>query len=269
LWTASHSLGFIQYAKDNEDAAIFDFDDYDFDYPKVLTPVPKDNPDIYEIAVNKEILPQLFKNYKIFFVENKDRLIYSELNIVNTLFVQENGKAGVYHKVKNGAFTGIVDRDFLSDGDIDALEGEYTTLKILRYYSIENYLFHPDNLVEYYQKAGKAFTQEIYIQRLIEEKAKVTGELVRKLALVRTTYPFFKEPEFQNTPNHRRFSNADENFEEVERIDSDLHSNIFEDFYKIFPMKDYATQLPERQNLSKIALAKTIWFKTQIENLIK
>jgi AAA15 family ATPase/GTPase len=225
LWTASHSIGFIQYAKDSEDAVIFDFDDYDFDYPRILSPEPKDNPNIYEIAVSKEILTELFKNYKIFFVENKDRLVYSELNIANTLFVQENGKTGVYHKTKNGEFSGLVDRDFLSDDDIDQIEKQYATLKVLRYYSVENYLFHPDNLSEYYNKTQTPFNINAYIEKLLVEKTKVTAELIRKLALVRVSYPFFKEPEFQNTNNQKRFANSTENFEEVAKIEKDLKSH--------------------------------------------
>ena len=43
LWTASHSLGFIQYANNSKNACIIDFDDLDFDYPQVLTPKEKDN----------------------------------------------------------------------------------------------------------------------------------------------------------------------------------------------------------------------------------
>ncbi|MCE2514389.1 MAG: ATP-binding protein, partial [Acidobacteria bacterium] len=38
LWTASHSLGFIEYASEAADAVIVDFDDLDFDRPQVLTP---------------------------------------------------------------------------------------------------------------------------------------------------------------------------------------------------------------------------------------
>lgn len=41
LWTASHSLGFIDYANDNENAAILDFDDFDFDHAQVLKPKEK------------------------------------------------------------------------------------------------------------------------------------------------------------------------------------------------------------------------------------
>ncbi|MGH9847087.1 MAG: AAA family ATPase, partial [Blastocatellia bacterium] len=38
LWTASHSLGFIQYAQESAHAAILDFDQFDFDVPHTLTP---------------------------------------------------------------------------------------------------------------------------------------------------------------------------------------------------------------------------------------
>ncbi len=269
FWTASHSLGFIQYAKEIDHSAIFDFDDFDFDFSKVLFPIPKDNPDIYEIAVNKEILPLLFRDYKIFFVENKDRHIYSELNISNTLFVQENGKTGVYHKVKNGRFAGIIDRDFLTDNDINEIENQYKSLKIIRFYSIENYLFHPDNLLEYYQNENNFFDPIEYKKNLNIEKNKVIEELIRKLAVTRLSYPFFKEPEFQNSKLQKRFTSSSENFEQVAEIENYLKSDIFENFYKVFPVKDYATQLNERQNLSKIELAKTNWFKKQIQDIIK
>ena len=53
LWTASHSLGFIEYAKQNEHASIIDFDFLDFDTPQALTPEPKSSYEIYEIAVGK------------------------------------------------------------------------------------------------------------------------------------------------------------------------------------------------------------------------
>jgi hypothetical protein len=268
FWTASHSLGFIQYAKEAENAIILDFDDYDFDYTKILSPVTKDSSEVYEIAVNKELLPQLFEDYKIVFVENKDRYIYSELNIQHTLFIQENGKSGVYHKVKNGNFSGIIDRDFLTDDDIIEIEKHYTTTKILRLYSIENYLFHPENLSEYFKNENSGFNEEEYKKNLLDEKNTVIDELIRKLAITRTSYPFFKEPEFNADKNQKRFTNSAENFTEVAIIEKYIRSNVFEDFYKVFPMKDYATQLKERQNISKIDLAKTNWFKKQIEQLL-
>ena len=269
FWTASHSLGFIQYAKESEEAILFDFDDFDFDYLRVLVPEAKDNPDIYEIAVNKELLPALFKDYKIFFVENKDRSYYSALNIHNVLFVQSNNKKSVYHKTKNGEFNGIIDRDFLSDNDIQEIEQQYQKLKVLHFYSIENYLYHPDNLQEYYHSKNIAFDKSGYAQSIANEKENVKLNIFRSLALTRTSYSFFEEPEHNGKINQKRFRNDAENLTQVAEIEKYLNSNDFDTFYKVFPMKDNATQLKERQNISKSDLAKTNWFKTQIENIIK
>jgi AAA15 family ATPase/GTPase len=269
FWTASHSLGFIQYAKESEEAVIFDFDDLDFDYPRILVPEAKDNPDIYEIAVNKELLPALFKDYKIFFVENKDRSYYSALNIPNVLFVQSSNKKSVYHKTKNGDFNGIIDRDFLTDTDIDEIENQYPKLKILRLYSIENYLYHPENLIEFYSSKNIAFDKTSYINSIGVEKENVKANILRSLALIRTSYSFFEEPEHNGKSNQKRFRNDTENLTQVAELEKYLNSNDFDTFYKIFPMKDNATQLKERQNISKSDLAKTNWFKTQIENIIK
>jgi AAA15 family ATPase/GTPase len=269
FWTASHSLGFIQYAKESEQAVIFDFKDIDFDYPKVLTPEPKDNPDIYEIAVNKELLSELFKDYTIYFVENKDRNYYSALGIPNILFVQSNNKRSVYHKAKNGDFNGIIDRDFLTDNDIEEIEKQYQKLKVLRLYSIENYLYHPENLKEYFAANKQAFNIAKYSKEILEEKEKVKSKIIRSLAITRTSYSFFEEPEHNNKPNQKRFKSSEENLTQVAEIETYLNSSNFDTFYKVFPMKDYATQLKERQNVSKSDLAKTNWFKTQIEKIIK
>lgn len=146
LWAASHSLGFIEYAKQTEHAVILDFDDYDFDQPKVLNPEAKDNPDIYEIAVGKEFLASLFQSMDIYFVENKDQDYYALSGIEKSIFVAEKDRNSVFHKVRSGNFRGIVDRDFLSDDDIKVISTHYAHLYILPYYSIENLLFHPDNL---------------------------------------------------------------------------------------------------------------------------
>ncbi len=41
LWTASHSLGFIEYANESDNAVIFDFDDLNFDVKQELKPYKK------------------------------------------------------------------------------------------------------------------------------------------------------------------------------------------------------------------------------------
>lgn len=268
FWTASHSLGFIDFAKQSSQSVIFDFDDYDFDRPRVLVPVPKDNPDIYQIAVDKEFLPQLFKGLTVVFVENSDKVIYGSIGIQNTVFIPENGRNGVYHKVKGGNFKGIVDRDFLSDEDIKLIEDNYKSLRILRYYSIENYIFHPDNLEDYYSIIGKEFHKEIYIGELAEEKKRVKDDIIPSLSLKRTEYPYFGEPEFNGKSLQNRFKNKQENILESSKIAAYLNSEKLEIFYSVFPMKTYATQLGYRKNLSRTDLIKTVWFKSQMEKLL-
>ncbi len=269
FWTASHSLGFIQYAKESENAIIFDLDDYDFDYPKVLIPEPKDNPDLYQIAVDKNFLSDLFQGFHITFVENKDKIYYAFTEIEKTVFVPENGRNGVYHKTKNGDYSGIVDRDFLSDEDIKLIESNYKSLRIIRYYSIENYLYHPDNLDEYCNDTNKEFIKQSYISNLTEEKNKIKNELIPSLSLKRTEYPYFGEPDYNDKSEQKRFKNKQENFDESTKLAAYLNSDDFETFYKILPMKTYATQLKERQHIPKSELAKTKWFKAQIQKILK
>ncbi len=269
FWTASHSLGFIQYAKESEQTVIFDFDDFDFDLPKILSPEPKDNPNLYQIAVDKELLPALFKNFKIVFVENTDKQHYASLNILDTIFIPENGRNSVYHKTKDGNYFGLVDRDFLSDNDIAAIEAEYKTLGVLRYYSVENYLYHPDNLEEYFAKSKMALDKAKYINKLVEAKNTAKDHIIPSISLKRTEYPYFGEPNFNGKTNQNRFKNKGENAEQSAIIAGYLQSDDLEIFYKVFPMKSYATHLQERQNIAKTDLSKTDWFKSQIEQIIK
>lgn len=135
LWTATHSLGFIEYAKQSDHASILDFDDLNFDLPQTLVPEAKDNPEVYEIAVGKDILPSLFQHLVVYFVENKDQDYYASVDIPSTVFVSANDRNSVYHKVRTSEFNGIVDRDFLSDDDIEQIRKRYLKLRVLNYYS--------------------------------------------------------------------------------------------------------------------------------------
>ena len=268
LWSASHSLGFIEYAKQTDIASIIDFDDLDFDHPRVLSPEPKDNPEIYEIAVGKEFLPALFRQMSIYFVENKDRDYYATVGIANTVFVSDNNRNNVYHKVRATNYCGIVDRDFLSDDDIVQIRRHYPNLTVLNFYSIENYLYHPDNLSEYYNSKNRAFDKEEYITQLTEAKNQAKNAFIPTLALKRTEYPYFGEPEHNGTVLQNRFKNKHENETQSAIVAACLNSNDFDAYYKSLPMKSYCTQLPQRHHIPKTDLAKTQWFKTKMEELL-
>jgi hypothetical protein len=235
----------------------------------VLLPQPKDNPEVYEIAVGKEYLSILFKHTNIYFVENKDKDYYATVGIDQAVFISENNRNSVYHKVKTGNYYGLVDRDFLSDDDIGQIKKKYTHLKILNYYSIENYFYHPDNLAEYYQTKGINFSKANYINALIEEKNKIKASIIPSLALKRTEYPYFGEPDYDGKPLQNRFKNRQENFDEAEQVANNLESNELEVFYKSLPMKTYCKQIPERQNIKPSDLAKTQWFKKKIEEALQ
>lgn len=271
LWTASHSLGFIEYAKQSAQASIIDFDNYDFDQPKVLTPEPKDNPAIYEIAVGKEYLKSLFRDKKICFVENQDKKLYSLLGFEDIIFVPEINRNAVYHKVRTSEFYGLVDRDFLNDEDIKLIQKHYPKLSILTYYAIENYLYHPDNLEEYYQQQGQKFDKDAYKNAITEVKNQMKDKILIKIASDRESYGYFKEKDIDSKRKDltKRFEKGKENFEQTESIATYLNSQDFETFYKVLSMKDYATNLSQRQNIAKSHLARTHWFKTKFKEILK
>jgi len=269
LWVASHSLGFIEYAMKSENASVIDFDNYDFDQPRTLIPIMKDTPDVYEIAVGKEFVPSLFEHLKIYFVENRDKNYYATIGLPKSVFVPENDKNNVFHRVRTTQFFGIIDRDFLSDDDIVQIQKEYPHLHVLEYYSIENYMYHPDNLEEYYQSQRKPFDKAEYIRDLTNEKNKIRHEFTPHISLIRTSYPFFSEPKYNVLPElQNRFKNQKENKEQSTGVSVNLNSNDLETFYKSLPMKDYCTQLPQRQNLSKLGLVRTKWFKKKMSELL-
>lgn len=268
LWTASHSLGFIEYANKAENAVIVDFDDLDFDLPQILVPEARDNPEVYEIAVGKDFLPSLFKDKDIYFVENKDRDYYALMGLENAVFVSDNSRNNVYHKVRSSSYKGIVDRDFLSDDDIKDIRRVYDRLYILEYYSVENYLYHPENLQEYYSQRGGAFDKAQYIIDLTAGKNQCKDEIIPALSLKRTEYPYFGEPEYNGKALQNRFKNKQENLDEARKVAGYLNSDELEVFYKSLPMKNYCTGLSQRQNINKADLARTKWFKGRLGGVL-
>ncbi len=261
LWTASHSLGFIEYANEAEHAAIIDFDNLNFDVPQVIVPSPKKNFDVFEIAVSKEFLSKVFEGKKIIFSENTDTSIYNSLNITDIIFFNAQNKADVFYKTKNNpSYNGLIDRDYLTDDERVDLLNQYKNLYILNYYSIENYLFHPDNLEEYYKYNTREFNKDNYLNSIRVENRAIRDKILVGLMVARDSYPFYRENENFTKLKAIRPSNQTI----IEMFDSE----DFETFYKVFPAKDYGKQILERQNLNPADLAKTNWFKVKIAEIL-
>lgn len=260
LWTASHSLGFIEYATEYEKGSVIDFDDLNFDIPQILTPKLKDQFEIFEIAVSKAFIDKVVQGRKIVFSENQNTPVFNDLNLENTFFFVGIDKSDVFHKAKNHKQFGLIDRDYLTDDEIIQLRKIYPNIYILPYYSFENLLYHPDNIEEYSLRRKKDFDKILYIQKLTDIKNDKKDYILTGVVQARSGYPFYKENE--RAKELRSFRDGYKNIIEL------LRSNNFEDFYKVFPMKTYAKELEERQNVNPADLAKTSYFKQQIESAL-
>ncbi len=256
LWTASHSLGFIRYAMDHDHASIFDFDALDFDQPQTLAPAAKETSEILEVAVPTEFLPGLFVGKRLIYCEGKDAAKYNSVGLQNTIFVGGGNKFQVYGRARDGEMPGVVDRDYLTDDEIVQAKARLPHLHVLRMYSIENYLYHPDNLAEVH---GSSFDRNEYIAAITAAKNAAILDLTLGIAKARDGYPFAKD---LNKTQRAEYEAASSGV-----LDS-LRSDDFDRFYAIFPMKDRATQLPQRQNLNPVRLARTQWFAARLQELL-
>jgi hypothetical protein len=261
FWTASHSLGFIEYATDYEKGCVFDFDDFDFDKPQVINPKPKDSFEVFEIAVSKAFIDKAVQGRKIIFSENKNTPFYNDLNIEHILFFVALDKNDVFHKAKNYKQFGIVDRDYLTDEEMAEIRKDYPFLFILPYYSFENLLYHPDNLAEYYTKINKSFDKKDYVRKLTAIKDHDRDYLSAGVIQARSGYPYFKENE-----NAKKLKSFKDNYKSIIEL---LRSDEFETYYKVFPAKDFGGELEERKNIPQTELSKTQWFKQKIESIVK
>jgi len=258
LWTASHSLGFIDYANDTDHSAIIDFDDLDFDVPQVLFPEPKNKVDVYEIAVPKTVLPKLFANRKIVFCENQNDEYYNLLNLPDTVFVGITDNRAVFLTMKsNEAYHGIRDRDYLSNDEIKKIRQKFPRHHILPYYTFENFLYHPDNIAEL---KPKDFNRQKYIEEITRQKNEKLLNIVAGIAKARDGY---EEMKIDTLNDNKKKA------EELNTILEALRSNEFEVFYPFFNMKGYFTKtVIERFNLSAKELVQTQWFKAQISKVL-
>ncbi|AEI50828.1 AAA family ATPase [Runella slithyformis] len=255
LWTASHALGFIDYANKSEQAAIIDFDLLDFDLPQVLFPQPKSSLEVYEIAIPKVVLFELMKDRKLVVCENQNDEYYNLLLLPDTIFVGVKDARDVFLHIKRDArYHSVRDRDFLSDEEIKRIREEYPNHHILEYYDFENYLYHPDNIAEI---APEGFSIEKYIEEIsAQKKLKLNRKILPALMASRLTYEEFKtNPKFKD--------------KEVETIVADLESDDLERFYKYFDMKEqFDKSILAPFNLKKEDLVRTNWFKQQIQQII-
>ncbi len=254
LWTASHSLGFIEYASEAADAIIVDFDDLDFDRPQVLTPSPK-SADVFDIAVPRDAALKVFPNKTLVLCENRDVVLYNAIDLPDFLFIAARDKNAVGLQVRaNEELHGLIDRDYIGAEEIEALRREQPRLFVLGYYSIESYLLHPQNLAEV---SPPGFDETEYRRLIRERLAAVRDRLLMTLQQSRSGYEILKA-----LPKETK----DRAMQEIAEATA---SEDFETFYPFLDMKnqrpgDYLAPL----NLQRLELARTDWMRRAIAEVL-
>ena len=255
LWTASHALGFIDYARHSENAVTIDLNLHDFDDKIELAPVIKDNLDVYNIAAPVALLLNLItEGRRVLFCENQNDKFYNLLGLSNCIFTGLKDSRSVFLAIKRDSrYQSLRDRDFLSDKDIEKLKKIYPNHHILKYYDFENYLYHPDNISEL---SPNGFDKKAYINEIVRQKKEKVHYILPKIEAARQTYEEFKtEPKL--------------NYKDTNDIVDDLMSDDFERFYKFFDMKEqFDKTYLSTLNIDKQHLASTLWFKQQIQTIL-
>jgi AAA15 family ATPase/GTPase len=251
LWVASHSLGFIEYAREYEKGAIIDFDNLDFDLPQKLQPIKNFNLQIYEVSIPKQSLGKILLDQEIYFCEGKNDEIYNILGFKKTIFIggKARNKDEVLFELKNTKYKGIIDRDYLTDLEILDLKKEYNNkVFVLDFYAIENYLYHWENLLE----IDSNFKIQEYKQEILIAKQKNLVNM--EIAASRQKYRSLKDQ-----PSEKLIK-------ETAKIKEILNSDEIEVFYPYFDLKKYLNPKP---NFEISQLVQTGWFKNQIQNIIQ
>ena len=250
LWTASHSLGFIDYANTSDDAVIIDFDEFDFDQSIVLCPSPK-SAHLFDIAVPRESALRVFPNKKLVLCEGGDVPLYNAIDLPEFLFVAARDKNAISIQASApDGFLGLIDRDFLGTEEIREIRRRRPSLFVLGYYSIESYLYHPTNVSEI---SPDGFNETDYRGLIRQNMQTARDRLLVNLERNRNSYEIVKE-----------FSRE---------IKSDAIREIAEatgsaDFGQLYPFLDMKSNRPRAYlaefNLRPYDLASTRWMRDAI-----
>ena len=268
VWVASHSLGFIDYARQYEKGVIIDFDSLDFDEEQVLKPADKDDLSIFTVPIPISSIENIVQLPSIILCEGKDSKYYSGQN--NKQFFGVKDKFNVLEWCGRFKCLGIIDKDYLFKTESIKLENKFKgKLKVLKYYSIENYLLHPENLREY----DLNFDLDLYKQEIIKTKNEyLQNKISDYFSQIRSNYEILKSRKDKGLEHDWLIEMEDSS--EVLNL---LKSDNFEIFYEFFPIKDENKKIKSIQKILKnkskeslyLELSQTNWFKTKISEVLQ
>lgn len=200
----------------------------------------------------------------IIYCEDKNDSLYNGIGLENIEFRGlRGGSRKVYESAKfEKENYSVRDKDYLTRNEVKWLKNKLENYFILDYYCFENYLFHPDNMEEYFQKHNKAFCKDSYIKEITTQKNAKLLNIAQGLQIARNAY-------FDFTDNQK--NNMDSDPEIIECLQSDN----FELFYPYFDMKGtdknkgFDRSFLSEENIDKKELASTVWFKDKMRELFK
>ena len=250
FWTASHSLGFIDYANSSDDAAILDFDDLDFDQPQTLHPAAKSE-HVFDIAVPRSSALKVFPNKRLIICENTDARLYNAMDLPELLFIGARDKNSIVIQTRGSdEYHGLIDRDYLGTEEIAEVVRRHAALHVLGYYSIENYLYHPENIAEL---SPTGYEESAYREALRSCIATVRDRLLVNLRGSRGSYEIIQT--FSNELKEQA----------VAEIETATASDDFETFYPFLDMKkNRPTAYLAGFNLRPLDLSATRWMRDAI-----
>jgi internalin A len=207
--------------------------------------------------LTSDVIKGRTSNDRLVVCENKNAELLNNLKLPNLLFFPENNSSSVFMQVKTRPnIFGLRDRDFLVDSEIEKIKKKYPNYYILEYYCIENYLYHPENILE----VGKiGFDKNDYISEITRQKNQNKNEIISIFKKSRDSYQEFKI-------EHEKLKiKQDEN-----TIITYLESNDLEIFLKAFSMKPpyFNKSYLHKYQLKNDELANTKWFRQRISKLL-
>jgi len=254
LWTATHALGFIDFARHANNAVIIDLNLLNFDLQQTIAPQPKGSLEVYDVAIPKDTIHNILKGAKLVTAENQNATYYNAaLGEKGYLFLPAGNNREVFLTAKGDVnMIGLRDRDYLKTSEIATIKKKWPNLKILHYYAFENYIYHPDNLQEL---NTQGYDRTAYIEDIIQQKKDRLISIVDEIGTARQTYVEFKE--------------GIKIEDDRKEITDSLQNNDLEIFYPFFNMKKhYSRVYLQRFNFQIKDLVVTNWFRSKIEEIL-
>jgi AAA domain, putative AbiEii toxin, Type IV TA system len=254
LWTATHALGFIEYASSAPGAVVIDFDELDFDQPQVLRPQPKDDPSIFNIAISRELLSKLAASRKIVFVEGPTDVGYLNAAGLDAVFLPSGNKKEAFFRAKGSGLLCLLDPDLLLPDEQEQVRTRYPHVRFVPSSCMENELYHPDNVAELAASEDRSFDIETYVAEWVGSMRKIRDERIASSMSDRLTdqglFPEMKE--------QLRSGSME--------INKRLQSDEFDTFYPYLSAKSYGAEAKALVSwASKNELASTNRFADRIK----